>query len=212
MSDRRGFLSLGAGAAGALLLRPGPGAAQAQPHDNPMPSELRAAIEREGMAPVLGNPAGNITLTEFFDYNCPWCRKIMPVMLQLVAADPQLRLVFREWPIFGEDSYEASTFSLAALKQGKYLAFHKALMAEKGRAGKATATRAAKAAGLDLDKLKADAGSADVLAHIDHSMALGDHLGLAGTPTFIAGHDGLFGGQSLKDLQKLVANARAQLL
>ncbi len=201
---RRGLAALAlAGAAGlALPLRA---------ETNPMPEELRKAIERQPFAPVLGNPDGDITLTEFFDYNCPYCRMDVPVVKKLIAGDPGLRVVFREWPIFGEDSLAAAQVSLATLKQGKYLEFHAAMMAGKGRAGLTSAMRVAKKLGLDTARLKRDMDSAEVTDHIEHSMALADHMGLTGTPTWIAGDGGAFGYMTLGDLQNLVTQARKDL-
>ena len=89
--------------------------ALAQQRDNPMPEEMRRALEREPTAPVLGNPDGNITLTEFFDYNCPHCKTMLPLMSELVRSDPQLRVVLREWPVFGPGSEFAARASLATI-------------------------------------------------------------------------------------------------
>lgn len=207
MMNRRGILRLGLASAGVMTL----GARAGFGHDNPMPPELREAIERQAFAPVLGNPKGDITLTEFFDYNCPHCRSMVPVMKQLIAADGNLRVVFREWPIFGEGSLFAAQVSLAALKHGKYWPLHEALMKIKGKAEEASVMAVVRKLDLDEARLKRDMESEDVLGHIDHSMQLGDHLGLAGTPTFIAGHEGLFGGQDLAALTLLVATAREDL-
>lgn len=94
--------------------------ALAQDRGNPMPADLRKALERDPTAPVLGNPEGDVTLTEFFDYNCPFCRKMVEPMHRLIASDKSLRVVFREWPVFGEDSDFAARASLASLQQGRY--------------------------------------------------------------------------------------------
>ena len=206
--DRRTAMRTGLVLAGGMLA----GALPVRAQDNPMPEVLREALERQGDAPVLGNPGGDITLTEFFDYNCPFCRQTVPVLQRLIQGDPHLRVVFREWPIFGEGSLFAARASLAALQQGKYWQFHAALMQIRGRAEEASVLRTAGKVGLDSARLRKDMESEKVLAHIEHSMALADHMELAGTPTFIAGNDGLFGRQTLKDLQKLVEQARADLL
>ena len=94
---------------------------------NPMPEELRKSLERDPTSPVLGNPNGDITLTEFFDYNCPFCRKMVDPLHRLISSDNQLRVVFREWPVFGADSEFAARASLASLQQRKYWPFHTAL-------------------------------------------------------------------------------------
>lgn len=208
MMSKRQLLQLGLASAGLMTL----GSRAGFGHDNPMPPELREAIERQAFAPVLGNAKGDITLTEFFDYNCPHCRTTMPVIKKLIAADSKLRVVFREWPIFGEGSAFASQASLAALNQGKYWPLHEALMKIKSKVGEAEVMAVVRRLDLDEARLKRDMESEAVLGHIDHSMQLGDHLGLAGTPTFIAGHEGLFGGQDLAALSSLVATAREDLL
>lgn len=206
--DRRAAMQAGLVMAGGMLA----GALPARAQDNPMPEVLREALERQGDAPVLGNPGGDITLTEFFDYNCPFCRQTVPVLQKLIQSDPKLRVVFREWPIFGEGSLFAAKASLASLQQGKYWQLHTGLMKIRGRVEEAPVLREAKKAGLDVARLRKDMESEKVLGHIDHSMALADHMGLAGTPTFIAGNDALFGRQTLKDLQALVKQVRADLL
>ena len=185
--------------------------AQSADRPNPMPEELRQAIERDPNAPVLGNPDGNITLTEFFDYNCPFCREMVGVVQQLISADPQLRVVYREWPVFGEGSEFAARASLASLRQGKYWPFHAALMGMKDRAAEATVLRVARQIGLDVTRLRADMDRPEVGDHIDSSFQLADHMGLMGTPTFIAGDEAAFGRLSLSEAQDLIARARKTL-
>lgn len=192
---------------GALALLPLPALA----NDNPMPPELREAIERQPFSGVLGNPNGDVTLTEFFDYNCPFCKKVPALLDQLIAEDPNLRVVLREWPVLGESSELAARYSLAALKQDKYLQFHHALMNIQGRLQEASILRAASDVGLDKARLQRDLQSNEVSEHIYQSLDLGDHMGLAGTPTFIAGHSGAFGEQSLDELRALIKQARSDL-
>lgn len=179
--------------------------------DNPMPPELRKALERDPNAPILGNPKGDITLTEFFDYNCPFCRVVVKDIHALVLEDKNLRVVFREWPVFGEGSIFATRASLASLKQGKYWQFHDAMMKIKGKADERSVMATATKVGLDLERLRKDMDTDAVYEHIDRSMELADHMGLIGTPTFICGDEGLFGKQSLADLKRLVARGRKTL-
>lgn len=179
--------------------------------DNPMPEELRRALERDPNAPVLGNPQGDVTLTEFFDYNCPFCRKMVPTMQRLIASDPGLRVVFREWPVFGEGSEFAARAALASLGQGKYWQVHAGLMAMKDRAAEASVMRVLGTLDLDLDRLRADMDAPRVTGHIARSHELADHMGLVGTPTLIAGDEAVFGENTLADLQALVKRARADL-
>lgn len=207
MPTRRLFLATGA----ALSLTALPVLSQGADRPNPMPEELRQALERDPTAPVLGNPDGDITLTEFFDYNCPFCRKMMPVIQRLISADPQLRVVYRELPVFGEGSDFAARASLASLQQGKYWQFHAALMGMKDRAAEASVMRVARRVGLDEAKLREDMEAQPVIRHIATSMELAEHMGLMGTPTFIAGDEALFGEISLSEMQDLIARARATL-
>ncbi len=206
---RRAMIGV-AGAAAGMALAPLPLLAQTE-HPNPMPEELRRVLERNPALPVLGNPQGRVTLTEFFDYNCPFCRTNMPDVKRLIAEDPGLRVVFREWPVFGEGSMFAAKASLASLQQGKYWPFHEALMTMKGRAEEATVLRAARRVGLDVDRLRADMEKRAILDQIYETMDLADTMMLTGTPTFIAGHEASFGKLNLADLKQLVATAREDL-
>lgn len=207
MINRRQIIVTGAALASASLVH----VTGALAHDNPMPAELREALERDPNAPVLGNPNGNITLTEFFDYNCAYCRESVPDIHALISQDDQLRVVFREWPVFGEGSVFAARASLASLKQGKYWQFHTDLMKQRGQVGEALTMASARRVGLDIDRLRRDMQAPEVTQHLDQSMLLADHMGLQGTPMFIAGHEGVFGKQSLPSLRALVAQARKDL-
>lgn len=213
MPTRRQTLALTLPLAAGVALATGPAAAQSATaaRPNPMPAALRTALERDPTAPVLGNPKGDITLSEFFDYNCPHCKTIMPMMQRLIAADPGLRVVFREWPVFGEDSEFAARAALAALPQGKYWQMHAGLMGIKGRATEASVMRVVRRVGLDEGKLRAEMQSDRVSRHINASFELADHMGLVGTPTLIAGDEAVFGHQSLDDLKALVARGRKTL-
>lgn len=215
MTDRPGptrRMMIGtAGAVAGLALAPLPLLAQTE-HPNPMPAELRKVLEQNPALPVLGNPKGDITLTEFFDYNCPYCRTNMADVQRLIADDPKLRVVFREWPVFGEGSMFAAKAALASLQQGKYWPFHEALMTMKGRAEEATVLRAARQAGLDVDRLRVDMEKREILDQIYETMDLADTMMLTGTPTFIAGHEASFGKLNLADLKQLVATARKDMV
>lgn len=208
-ATRRMFVSGALATTSVALIAPARAEPPARP--NPMPEELRAALERDPGTPVLGNAEGNITLTEFFDYNCPFCRKMVPILHDLISEDPDLRIVLHETPVFGEGSVFAAKASLAALRQKKYWQFHTALMAVNGKADETSARATAREVGLDETRFETDLESPDVLAQIDRSMQLADHLGLMGTPTFVAGDEGLFGYQSRADLQGLIARARTTL-
>ena len=205
MPSRRTTLALLAAAVAS------PALGQTADRPNPMPRELREALERDRNAVVLGNSKGNVTLTEFFDYNCPFCKKLVPAMQRLIGADPQLRVVFREWPVFGEGSDFAARAALAARNQGKYWQLHAGLMAMKDRAAEPSVMRVVRRLGLDEAKLRAAMQSDPVEDHIARSFMLAEHMGLIGTPTLIAGDEALFGEQSLEELTALVARARKTL-
>lgn len=200
MPTRR-FLLASAGAFAAM-----PAFAQDRP--NPMPEELRQALERDPTAPVLGNPDGNITLTEFFDYNCPHCKTMLPLMSELVRSDPQLRVVLREWPVFGPGSEFAARASLATLPTGNYWRLHAALLGMRARAEEATVIRVVRDLGLDEAAIRTGMQADTVERHITYSHLLGDHMGLMGTPSFICGDEAAFGAMTLEELRALVQRGR----
>ena len=147
-------------------------------------SENRDLLENDLNAPVLGNPEGDVTVVEFFDYNCPYCRRVKPHIETLLEADPNVRLVYREWPILGDGSVFAARAALAARNQGKYEEFHWALMGMAGRAEEASVIQVAEQVGLDVAQLRRDMESSDIDAHIAASMELSRALGFNGTPSF----------------------------
>lgn len=200
---RRRFLQAGI-AAGALAASGLPVLAQG----NPMPPDLRQALEHERLGAVLGNPAGDVTLTEFFDYNCPYCRVMVGDIHRLVLEDPALRVVLREWPVFGAGSLYCARASLASLRQGRFWQFHSGLMGIEGQADDRSAMQVAKAVGLDMDRLRKDMEDIVIARQIEHSWILAENMGLAGTPTFIAGEIAAFGRQSLDDLRSMIAEVR----
>lgn len=200
---RRRFLL--AGIAASTLAATG---ISAQAQDNPMPADLRRALEHEQLGAVLGNPSGDITLTEFFDYNCPYCRASVADIHRLITEDPDLRVVLREWPVFGAASLYCARASLASLRQGKFWQFHAGLMSIEGQANDKSAMQVAAAVGLDPDRLRGDMDDVVIARQIEHSWILAENMGLAGTPTFIAGNLGAFGKQSLDELRTMIADAR----
>ena len=152
-------------------------------------TDQRMLLEQDPNAPVLGNPEGDVTVVEFFDYNCPYCRQAMPEVQGMLDADPNVRLVYREWPILGEGSVFAARAALASRNQGKYEEFHWAMMGMTGRAEEASVMRIANEVGLDIDQLLADMESPEVNAHLEESMRLSQALGFNGTPSFVIGED-----------------------
>lgn len=169
----------------------------------------RDLLENDPNAPVLGNPEGDVTIVEFFDYNCPYCRRVMPEVQALLEKDPNVRLVYREWPILGEGSVFAARAALAARRQGKYDEFHWALMGMNGRAEEQSVLRIAEEIGLDIDQLRSDMKAPEIDEHIALSMRLTQALGFSGTPSFVIG-DALIPGFVEADvLADKVAKVRA---
>jgi len=172
-------------------------------------SKQRTLLERDPNAPVIGNNKGDVTVIEFFDYNCPYCKRAWSELNTVMAQDPDVRVVLREWPILGEASVYATRASLAARKQGMYVEFHNALMASKGRAQPASVMAIAKSVGLDTAQLKADMKSPEIDEHIETSMRLARALNFSGTPAYIIG-DALAPGMVAADeLKNMIAQARA---
>lgn len=163
-------------------------------------------VFRDG--PTGGNLNGDVTLVEFFDYNCPYCRQMVPVMTEAEGADPQLRVVYKEFPILGPNSVFAAKAALAAHKQGKYVAFHRALYQVRGAVDPSKAMEAAAAVGLDIERLKTDMEDSAIQAAIDKNLALAQALRINGTPGFVAGDQILRGAVDLKALQALIRDAR----
>ncbi len=168
----------------------------------------RDALERDPNAPVLGNPDGDVTVVEFFDYNCPYCRRAKPEIEALLAADPDVRLVYREWPILGEGSVFAARAALAAREQRLYEDFHWAMMGMNGRADETSVLRIAEDIGLDIAQLRRDMDAPDIDTHIETSMRLAQALGITGTPSFVIGDALVPGVVAADQLQTLVSDVR----
>jgi protein-disulfide isomerase len=163
---------------------------------------------RDPASPVGGNPQGDVTLVEFFDYNCPYCRQVAPHMERAEAGDPKLRIVYKEFPILGANSTFAAKAALAANRQGKYVALHKALMETKGTVGEKAVLDAAGRLGLDVERLKKDMADPAIQAHIDRNLALARALQINGTPSFVIGEQIVPGAVDLNTLERLIREAR----
>lgn len=179
-------------------------------------SKLQAVIKsradelyNDPTSPVGGNLKGDVTLVEFFDYNCPYCRRVAPVMDKAEAADGKLRIVYKEFPILGQNSMFAALAALAADRQGKYLPFHKALMAAKGGATPSSVMAIAEKIGLDLDRLKADMKDPIIKAAIERNIALAQALRINGTPGFVVGNEIIRGAIEFDAMKAYIERARA---
>jgi len=159
-------------------------------------------------APTIGNVNGDITVYEFFDYRCPYCRRVAGDVMRLVDEDPGIRVVFKEFPILGEDSVTAAKAALAAHKQGKYVAMHELLMGHRGNFAVDTLAELAVRAGVDADLMIKDMSSPDIAAHIQRNDDLAALLGIRGTPGFIIGRFLVPGAISYAEMRQLVKESR----
>jgi protein-disulfide isomerase len=171
-------------------------------------AEHKNAVFDDPATPVGGNPHGNVTLVEFFDYRCPYCKQVEPSLEAMLNQDRQLRLVYKEFPILGPVSMTAAKAALAAQGQGKYDAFHAAMMAAHGNITDDTVYRIAGSVGLDIDRLKRDMASPAVAQAIKSNLKLADALDIRGTPAFVIGDKVVPGAVDLDELKGMVADAR----
>jgi protein-disulfide isomerase len=170
--------------------------------------ENRQEIEKDPTSPVMGNPDGDVTVVEFFDYRCPYCRRMTPLMQDILAQDSGVRWVFKEFPILGPESLYAARAALAAGMQGKYAAFHMALMANGVEVTKENVEKVAAGLGLDMEKLQADMQSEAVDQILAKNHALAGKLLITGTPAFIVGETLVPGAISLAQLRQLIEQQR----
>ena len=151
--------------------------------------------------------SGDVTVVEFFDYNCGYCRKTLPDLVKLIENDPKVKVQFMEFPILAPELTEASKVAIAAAKQGKYFEFHKAMFAA-GRASKDSALKIAEQLGLDMNRLKADMDLPETDALIAKISELGKQMHIDGTPTFVVGDKTNPGWTRFDELKDLVGDAR----
>jgi protein-disulfide isomerase len=161
---------------------------------------------------VVGNPQGNVTMVEFFDYNCGYCKRAMDDMMVLLKNDRNLKVILKEFPVLGPGSLEAAKVATAVRIQDKtgkkYLDFHQRLMGGRGQADKARALAAAKDAGFDVAKIEKDLESDEVKASLQESFKLAQALGLNGTPSYVIGDKVIIGAVGLEALQEGINTAR----
>ena len=160
----------------------------------------------------LGNPQGDVTMVEFFDYNCAFCKRAMADMLDLLKNDAKLKIVLKEFPVLGEGSVQAAQVAVAVRMQDKtgkkYIDFHTKLLGGRGPADKAHALAAAKEAGFDMARIDKDLGSDEVKQTIEENLKLAEALGLNGTPSYVVGEDVVVGAVGLEALRGKINSAR----
>lgn len=159
--------------------------------------------------PVLGPDTASVTIVEFFDYQCPYCKRMTGALMGLAAEDDDLRIVFKEFPILGEASVLASRAALAAAKQGKYAEFHVALMNNRGRPSQESIARIAKTLDLDIDRLREDMKSPEIDQVVQANYRLAQAIGVTGTPAFVVGDELIPGAVDIARLRELVEKERA---
>lgn len=160
---------------------------------------------------VIGNPAGDVTLVEFFDYNCPYCKRALIDLRALIKGDPKLRVVLRDLPVLGPDSVEATKVALAAklqLSGDKLLEYHARLLETRGRVGGERGIAVAKEMGLDVARLQRDMAGPEVAAAMAENTAVSEKLALTGTPAFIVGNEIISGAVGVDPLRQAIAATR----
>jgi protein-disulfide isomerase len=158
--------------------------------------------------PVIGNPDGDVVIVEFFDYRCPYCKRVAEPLRQVVKEDGNIRLVMQEYPILSEESVMAAKAALAAFEQGRYEDFHFNLMTGPGELNEDKVFGVAEELGLDLEKLRADMESPEIAAKLERANALGQALNVRGTPAFVIGDEIVPGAISIEDMRGKVREAR----
>ncbi len=171
--------------------------------------ENSAEIYRAPTAPVAGNPKGDVTVVEFFDYNCGYCKKAFVDVLAAAEKDKNIKLVLKELPILSKGSDETARAALAAKMQGKYWEFHRAMLESPGQANEQTSLKIAEKLGLNIAKLKADMNGAEVKAEITRTRVLAEKLGINGTPHFLIGERSV--GGAPQGLNELIVQTAAEI-
>ena len=161
---------------------------------------------------TLGNPQGDVTMVEFFDYNCGYCKRALSDMLNLMKEDPKLRVVLKEFPVLGPGSVEAAQVAVAVRMQDptgkKYLEFHQKLLGGRGQADRAHALAVAKEIGLDMGRIEKDMAGDEAKATLEENMHIAEALGLNGTPSYVIGTEVVVGAVGLPALKEKVGSAR----
>ncbi len=161
---------------------------------------------------VTGNPQGDVTFVEFFDYNCGYCKRAMEDMFALMKSDPKLKVVLKEFPVLGPGSVEAARVAVAVRMQDKtgkkYMDFHQKLLTGRGQADKARALAVAKEVGLDVPRIERDMASDEVKVTLEESLKLAEKLGLNGTPSYVIGENVVIGAVGLSELKGKINAAR----
>lgn len=168
----------------------------------------RDKIFNDANAPVGGNPKGDVTVVEFYDYQCGYCKMSEEAIVKLLAEDKNIKFVYKEFPVLGPMSTQAAKASLASVRQGKFAKFHEALMNTKDHLSEDVILKVAKSVGLDAEKLKKDMADEAIDKMIKENIATGNEVGAHGTPTFIIGDQIFPGAMPIEAMKKAVEATR----
>ena len=174
-------------------------------------AELGGKLASQADSLIIGNPDGKITLVEFFDYNCGYCKRAIGDLDKLMTSNKDLKVVLRDFPILSAGSVEAALVALAAHNQfggNKYWEFHKTLLSSRTAVGKEQALAVAKQMGADMDRLQKDASEPKTRAAIQESLTDAQALNLNGTPSYIVGDDAIVGAQGFDEIEKRIESMR----
>ena len=171
-------------------------------------AQRKAELIRDPDTPVGGNPDGDVTIVEFFDYHCGYCKRAHPTMQSVVKGDPKIRVAYKQMPILTPNSRVAAAGALAAARQGKYAEMHNALMEARGELTKDRVLKIAADLKLDTDKLEKDMAAPAIGQQIDRSLELARSLGIDGTPAFVIGSKVIPGAVDASVIRAAVAEAR----
>jgi protein-disulfide isomerase len=205
LSRRGTFRALGAG---ALVLGLAPGAVFGQGDE----VLTEALVLRDPEVPVAGNVNGDVSIVEYFDYNCPYCRRLAPELAQVVQDDGKVRLVFKDWPILGPVSVVASKMALASKFQDKYLQAHDALFGVSSKLTEPRIRELLAGAGIDMDRLDRDlaANAKTIDAILARNNDQATAFGFRGTPSFIVGKFRVPGALTMAEFDRVIADARKE--
>ncbi|MFT5489349.1 MAG: protein-disulfide isomerase [Paracoccaceae bacterium] len=172
--------------------------------------QYRGELLQNANSPVGGNPEGDITVVEFFDYNCGYCKRVAPTMAAVVKNDPNVRVVYKEFAILGPQSIVAARAALAAKRQGKYHEFHVALMSA-DQADENSVAATARSLGLDYAKLVKDMEDPAISEQLERNYRLATAIGINGTPAFVIGDRLVPGAVDEAAMMEIIADERAKM-
>jgi protein-disulfide isomerase len=168
------------------------------------------AIYNDPFSPQSGNLDGDVTIVEFFDYRCGYCKRVLPAVQELISSDENIRIIFKEFPILGEDSVFASRAAIATWLNWpeKYLKFHIDMMSSRGNLSQVKVIELAATSGIDIEKLRSEMMSENVDEAISRTMQLAEYLNINGTPAFIIGNELVPGAIDIDAMRALIEKAR----